>query len=201
MDSLTQFAINLIGNLGYSGLAIGLILDTAGVPIPSELLLLLSGAAAAQGMLNIIMVIIVGTLAQTAGGFIAYAIGAYGGKPLVERYGRYVLISQRELDNVNGWFAKYGSWLILFGHCLPIIRTYVSFPAGITRMSRLKFFLSTVTGSLIWSTLLSLLGYLLGEHVQQINNIFHRFSYLIIAIIILAVGYYLWHHFKKPKHT
>src|SRR5699024_675448 len=181
MHNLTQLAIDLIANLGYGGLTIGLILDTAGIPIPSELLLLLGGAVAAQGTFTLPMVIIIGTLAQTIGGFIAYGIGAYGGTPLVERYGRYVLISSKELDNANRWFEKYGGWLIFVGHCLPFIRTYVSFPAGIARMPKMKFLLTTIGGSFIWTVLLSLLGFLLGDHVQQINAIFHKFSYLFVA--------------------
>src|SRR5699024_776063 len=109
------------------------------------------------------------------------------------------LISRKELDNANRWFEEYGGWLIFIGHCLPFIRTYVSFPAGIARMPKMKFFLTTVAGSLLWTVLLSLLGYLMGEHVQQINAIFHRFSYLFVALVVIGIGYYVWHHLKSRK--
>ena len=194
---LTEIATGLISGLGYGGLAVGLIVDSAGVPIPSEVLIPLSGALARQGRFSLAAVIIVGTLAQSAGAVLAYWIGASGGLALVRRYGKYVLFSERELATTQRWFSRYGSWLTLFGRMLPVIRTYIGYPAGIARMSFGRFLAASLIGSAIWSVILSLLGYYLATRLDQIDAVLHKFSLAIAALLGLGVIWYVRKKFNK----
>lgn len=196
---LADIATRLISSLGYGGLALGLIVDSAGVPIPSEILLPLSGALVRTGRFNFAAVLMVATLAQTLGAYIAYELGARGGIPLVKRYGKYVLFNERELAITQKWFMKYGSGLTLFGRCLPVIRTYVGYPAGIAKMPKTKFLIWSFIGSLGWSALLTYAGYQLAGQLGAIDSVLHKFSLLIAALLVLLVICYIYSHRKRPK--
>ncbi|MBW3538511.1 DedA family protein [Candidatus Parcubacteria bacterium] len=196
-QQLAELATNLVARLGYGGLAFGLIVDSAGVPIPSEVLIPLAGALARDGRFDLVTVITVGTLAQTLGAVLAYWIGAKGGLPIVERYGKYVLFSHRELAVTQRWFDRYGSWLTFFGRCLPVIRTYIGFPAGLARMPFGPFLAASFTGSLAWITLLALLGYQLSGQLERIDAVMHQFSILIALLLLGGVIWYIKKHWKR----
>src|SRR5215216_1192179 len=172
---LSQIATNMIATLGYGGLAFGLVVDSAGVPIPSEVLLPLAGALAKQGQFDLLTVIIVGTLAQTIGAILAYVIGMGPGIALIKRYGKYVLFSEHELEKTHKLFEKYGAWLTLVGRCLPGVRTYIGFPAGIAKMNFGLFLLASFIGSLVWTIFLSVLGFQLADHLHVIDSILSKF--------------------------
>jgi len=196
---LSEVATNLIATLGYGGLAFGLFVDSFGVPIPSEVLLPLAGAAAKQGQMSLLAVIVVGTLAQTAGAIVAYGIGMGPGLGFVKRYGKYVLFSEHELEKTHALFEKYGSWLTLFGRCLPGIRTYIGIPAGMARMKFSAFVAASFLGSLIWTIFLSVLGYQLADHLQQIDSFLSKFGYLLAIVSIAAFIWFVNHRSKKKK--
>lgn len=198
---LSEIATNMIATLGYGGLAVGLIVDSAGVPIPSEVLLPLAGAAAKQGQMDLLIVIIVGTLAQTAGAILAYAIGMGPGIGFVRRYGKYVLFSEHELEKTHALFEKYGSWLTLVGRCLPGVRTYIGFPAGMARMDFGKFVAASFVGSLGWTIFLSVLGYQLADHLHVIDSILSKFGYVFAVAGIVAFIWYVHHSVKKRKQS
>lgn len=190
---LTAIASSLISTLGYGGLAFGLVVDSAGVPIPSEVLLPLAGALAKQGRFNFVAVVVVATVAQTIGALLAYELGAKGGLPLLKKYGKYVLFSEHELNKTQRLFARHGSWLTFFGRCLPGIRTYIGYPAGLARMPRGPFLLASLVGSLFWSLILTALGYKLSDNLTVIDQGLHRFGLVVLLLVIAALGWYIWH--------
>lgn len=196
---LSEIATNLIATLGYGGLAFGLFVDSFGIPIPSEVLLPLAGAAAKQGQMNLVAVIVVGTVAQTLGAMLAYAIGMGPGLGFVKRYGKYVLFSEHELEKTHALFEKYGSWLTLVGRCLPGIRTYIGIPAGMARMKFGRFAAASFIGSLIWTIFLSILGYQLADHLHQIDSFLSKFGYVLAAASIIAFIWFVHHRSKKKK--
>jgi membrane protein DedA with SNARE-associated domain len=194
--SLTQIATDLISSLGYVGLAVGLIVDSAGVPIPSEVLIPLAGVLARQGRFTFVAVFIIGTLAQTLGAILAYWAGATEGLVLAEKYGKYVLFSKKELNKTHQAFEKYGAWLAFFGRCVPVIRTYIGFPAGVARMNFPVFVIASLAGSAAWTLLLGWAGYALGsaERLHQFDAVLHKFSLLIVGLIIIAAIWYVKKH-------
>lgn len=194
---LSELATSMIATLGYGGLAFGLFVDSAGVPIPSEVLLPLAGALAKQGRFELWIVIAIGALAQTAGAMFAYALGRGPGLGLVQRYGKYVLFSEHELLKTHKLFEKYGSWLTLFGRCLPGIRTYIGFPAGIAEMNFGLFSLASFIGSLGWTVLLTILGYQLADHLHQIDSFLSKFGYVLAVAGIVAFIWFVHHRRKR----
>ncbi len=197
--SLTTVATNLISTLGYGGLTVGLIVDSAGIPIPSEVLLPLSGALINTGRFSFWPVVVVGTLAQSAGAVFAYWIGATGGVAVVKKYGKYVFFSERELGITQKYFDRYGQWLTAAGRCLPVIRTYIGYPAGLSKMSFRKFLSATLIGSLIWTVFLTKLGVILGtpKRLASLDHLFAHFNLIVLALLGLALIWYLKRHFKK----
>lgn len=190
-SQLGHAAINLIASLGYLGLAIGLIVDSCGIPIPSEILIPLAGASVHTGHFSLIGVVIVGTLAQTVGAVISYWLGAWGGLPLVQRYGKYVLFREHELHNTEALFAKWGSWLTLFGRVIPGIRTYIGYPAGIAKMPFGRFVVATMVGSLVWTITLAELGYQLSDHLDEIDHLLSRFGLIALLLVLALVIWYV----------
>ncbi len=199
MSSFSEVATNMIATAGYGGLALGLFVDSFGIPIPSEVLLPLAGAAAKQGQMNLLVVIMVGTLAQTAGAMLAYYIGMGPGLGFVKRYGKYVLFSDHELQKTHALFEKYGSWLTLFGRCLPGIRTYIGIPAGMARMKFGRFVAASLLGSLAWTILLTTLGYQLADHLAQIDSLLSKFGYILAILGIVAFIWFVHHQSQQRK--
>lgn len=196
--SLTQTAISMINGAGYGGLTLGLIIDSAGIPVPSEILLPLAAVAAQQGRFNLGAVIVIGAVAQTVGGIIAYEIGRRGGVPLIHRYGKYVLISNRDLDYTHRQFERHGQWLAFFGRCLPLIRGYVGFVAGIAVMPFRRFVIATFLGSLVWTLVWVAIGTVVAGNVDAIDSATKPLTYAMAALIIIAVGFFVRHRIKEP---
>lgn len=188
--NFSQIALDLISALGYAGMATGLVLDSFGIPIPSEILLAVGGMLAAQGTMNWLVVLVLGTLAQLVGGMVGYVIGRYGGYPFLAKYGKYFLISQKDLDKTQIAFDKYGPLLTMAGRCLPVIRGLVAYPAGIAQMKVGSYVLYSLIGSFVWSSLWVWLGFTLREHFEDIS---HRMNQVAIVLIAVVLVYVLWH--------
>lgn len=186
----TRIATDLLSQLGYTGLTIGLVLDSFGVPIPSEVLLAVGGALAATGRFNLWVVFTLGVLAQVVGGLVGYAIGRYGGHPVLERYGKYFFVTKHDLERTHAAFEKYGPVMTMMGRCVPVIRGLIAYPAGIAGMRLDKFILFTTIGSAIWTALFVWIGYTLGDNLEAVNGWLHQFSLLVVVAIVAAV---LWH--------
>lgn len=192
----TKIAMDLLSGLGYGGLSVGLILDSFGIPIPSEVLLAVGGALVATGRFNLWVVIALGTVAQLIGGLVGYAIGRYGGYPFLERYGKYLLVSKRDLDKTHAVFERYGALMTMVGRCLPVVRGLIAYPAGIARMNIWKFIFYTTFGSAVWTVLFVWLGFTLGDNLDSIMGVFHDFSLLIVGA---ALAWVIWHFRALPK--
>jgi membrane protein DedA with SNARE-associated domain len=199
---LVQLVTHIIDAGSYAGI-VGLItLNSSGIPIPSELIMPFSGYLVYLGRFNLFMVALAGTVGCNIGSAIAYWIGAKGGRPLVERYGKWVLMSSHDLDRMSGFFERYGSITILIGRMLPIVQTFVAFPAGIAKMARLRFHIYTTVGSLIWYFCLAWIGKRLGQAWDtdpRLHEWFHRFHLVVELALLAGVIWFVWSHLSKAR--
>lgn len=195
--SLVSIATSLIQNSGYAGLAGGLVINGLGVPLPSELILGLAGVGVKVGTFQFLPALIVATLAQVAGLTLSYAIARYGGVAIVERYGKYVLIRQKEIATAESWFARYGGRLVLFGLLLPALHGYVGYPAGLAKMRLGRFLAFAAVGSLLWALILGSLGYFLGSHLNSIDSGLHRFGLVVVALLVIAAAWLIRRHWRN----
>jgi membrane protein DedA with SNARE-associated domain len=188
---------NLLQWPGVIGL---MAIESACIPFPSELIMPLAGwmLIKEQGLPSVYTLLagVYGAIGNTLGSVIAYYVGMWAGRPLLNKYGRYVLISQHDLDIADRWFSRRGGWTVFVSRLLPVVRTYISLPAGIARMHIVKFLVYTFTGSFIWSTGLAYGGYLLGEHWEGLRSAMRPFDPLFIAIIVGLIAFYIFRHVK-----
>jgi membrane protein DedA with SNARE-associated domain len=206
--SLEQWVLDIISAtynlLQWPGVVALMAVESACIPFPSELIMPLAGwmLIKDQSLPAVFSLVagVYGALGNTIGSVIAYYAGMLAGRPLLNRYGRYILISQHDLDVADRWFSRSGGWTVFISRILPVVRTYISLPAGIARMNIIKFLIYTFTGSFIWSTGLAYGGYLLGEHWEQLRNVMRPFDPVIIAVIIALVAFYIYRHVKHFKN-
>ena len=199
---LVQFITHVISGGGYAGIAALITLNSGGIPIPSELILPFSGYLVYLGRFNLFLVALVAAVGCNVGSAIAYWIGAKGGRPLVMRYGKWVLMSQHDLDRMTWFFERYGSIAILVGRMLPVVQTFVAFPAGIARMPRLRFHVYTSVGSCIWYFCLAWAGMKLGQAWNtdpRLQAVFHRFHLIVEIALLAAMVYFVWSHLLRRR--
>lgn len=199
IEILANFVVSAIGLLGYSGVFLLMLLESCGIPIPSEVIMPFSGFLVAQGKMTLLAIVLIGTLGNLAGSLLAYYIGLKGGRPLIEKYGKYILISHHDLDLADRFFTRYGQLAVFFGRLLPVVRTFISFPAGIAKMNLKKFALFTFMGALPWCTLFGYLGVRLGEHWEYIRLKLHQFDLLMAFLVVAAVVWYIYRHLKHRR--
>lgn len=199
LDFIAQIITGVIGATGYGGVFVLMLLESCGIPVPSEIIMPFSGFLVATGQLNFWIVSLMGALGNLAGSLLAYFVGLKGGRPLIERYGKYIFISKHDLDKADIWFNKYGDLTVFLGRLLPVIRTYISFPAGIAKMNLKKFCFYTFLGALPWSILFTWLGVKLQNHWTLIRDRLHNFDIAIVVLIILVIGLYIWRHLKLRR--
>jgi len=171
-------------------------IESACIPLPSEIILPFAGYLVFIQRFQLIYVAIAGAIGCVIGSIVAYVIGAFGGRPLIEKYGKYILISRHDLDMADRWFDRYGNIIVFTGRLMPVVRTFISLPAGISKMNFIKFVVYTFIGSFIWSLLITWIGFKLGQKWDTIGPYFHRFDYLILIIGILFFVVYLRRHLK-----
>lgn len=192
MEHFQQIAISLIDHYGYGGLFFVLVLGNIGAPVGAEILMPLAGALTATGHLPYLwLTIVVSVLGELGGGTIGYAIGRFGGRPLVDRYGRYVHLTHANLDRVHGFFERYGSFAIFVCRFVPVIRGIISIPAGLAEMNLLHFYLWYALGSAIFCGALVWLGVALGDHLDAIVPLIHKTG-LIALLLALAAIVVVW---------
>ena len=197
MSSLTTIATDLIHTLGLGGVGVGLALNCIGIPIPSEIVIPLSGIAIRQGQYNAFVVFIVIVVAQLGGLCISYAIGRFGGLELIQRYGKYVFLSKHELNRAQKAFHRHGVKLVLVGLCLPGLHGYVGYPAGIAKMPMWRFLIAASAGVAVWSLAFLGIGYFLGDHLDAIDNASHNFAIIVFVVVVIAVISYLIQRNRK----
>jgi len=193
---LGLFVISVISGLGYFGVMALMAIESACIPLPSEVIMPFSGYLVYTGQFNLWMVALVGALGCNVGSAVAYEIGYYGGRPLVQRYGSYIWLSQRELDWTDRFFLRFGDATVLISRMLPVIRTFIALPAGIARMPRVRFHIYTFVGSFPWCLGLAYLGMKAGEHWNYLGKYFHQFDTVIGALLLLGIAWFVWTHWK-----
>lgn len=201
---LAIFVTAVITTAGYPGIVILMTIAAACIPIPSEIIMPFAGFLVAQGKFTVVGAVLAGTLGENIGAAIAYEAGKRGGRPLVERYGRWLLIDAHHLDLADRFFARFGPLAALIGRMLPIIRAFVAFPAGMTRMNRVRFHLFTTIGSLIWCSALVWVGKTLGSRWNddpRLHALFRRLEVVIVVVAIVAVAAFVWHRVRAVRKT
>lgn len=195
LEKIVAFAVQLaehIASLGYWGIALGMAIESCNVPLPSEVILPFGGYLVSLGKLNFFLAVLAGNIGGTAGSVLSYYIGLKGGRPFLERYGRCFWISERELALADRWFARWGEATVFFTRLMPVVRTFISFPAGVARMNFTRFVLYTFLGSLPWSIFLTYLGVKLGEHRELLREWFHRFDLAILIAVACGILFFFW---------
>ncbi len=188
--------VNIISSFGYCGVTFLMALESACLPVPSEIIMPFAGFLVFNGTFSLWPVVLWGTIGNLIGSIIAYIVGYYGGRPLIEKYGKYILISRRELALADSWFQKYGGLSVFFSRLLPVVRTFISLPAGIAKMPFGKFCFYTFLGSLPWSFVLTYAGLIMGENWQELEVYFKKFDWSIGILIIAVIA--IW-AYKKVR--
>lgn len=197
IEILSGFIVATISLLGYSGIVLLMAIESACIPLPSEIIMPFSGYLVSTGQMNLWLVGIAGAVGCVLGSLVAYWVGSKGGRPLIEKYGRYVLVSRHDLDMADRWFANHGEIIVFVSRLLPAIRTFIAFPAGVARMNLTRFVIYTFAGSLPWCLGLAYIGQKLGEKWNQDDTLrtwFHRFDFLIGIVGVLLAGWWIWRH-------
>jgi membrane protein DedA with SNARE-associated domain len=202
IEIISAFIVATISLLGYGGVVLLMAIESACIPLPSEIIMPFSGYLVSRGEMNLWLVGLAGAVGCVVGSMIAYWVGMYGGRPLIEKYGRFVLISHHDLDLADRWFAKYGEVIVFVSRLLPAVRTFIAFPAGVARMNIPRFILYTFAGSLPWCIGLAYVGQKLGEQWDKdprLKTLFHRFDFVIGIVIMLAAAWWIWRHLRHGK--
>lgn len=190
-----QFITHVISTGGYAGIVALMSIESACIPLPSEIIMPFAGYVTYLGRLDLFWAATAGAAGCNIGSAIAYWIGRRGGRPLVERYGRWVMMSRHDLDRMTWFFAKYGSVTVLFARLLPVVRTFIAFPAGVAKMNQIRFHLYTFAGSWPWCFCLAYVGMKLGEKWNtdpRFEHVFHRFHLAVEVAILVALAWFVW---------
>jgi len=204
IEIVSAFIVATISTLGYGGVVLLMAIESACIPLPSEIIMPFAGYLVSRGEMNIWLVGLAGAFGCVVGSMVAYWVGMYGGRPLIEKYGRFVLISHHDLDLADRWFAKYGEIIVFVSRLLPAIRTFIAFPAGVARMNVSRFIIYTFAGSLPWCIGLAYVGQKLGEQWDKdprLKTLFHRFDFIIGILIVLAAAWWIWRHMRHARRT
>jgi membrane protein DedA with SNARE-associated domain len=207
IEFLSGIIVAVISAMGYAGVVLLMAIESACIPLPSEIIMPFSGYLVYTGQFNLWLVGIAGAVGCVLGSLVAYGVGMYGGRPMIERYGKYILISHHDLDLADRWFTSYGELIVFASRLLPVIRTFIAFPAGVARMRMSRFVIYTFLGSLPWCLGLAYVGQLLGEQWNKnetLKSWFHRFDFVIGILGVLAVTWWIWRHIRnarRPVHT
>lgn len=198
---LASFIMACISAMGYSGIAVMMAIESACIPLPSEVIMPFSGFLVSEGRFTLFGTALAGAIGCVIGSIVAYAAGRFGGRAFIWKYGRYILISHRDVEIADRWFARYGQWVVFFSRLLPVIRTFISLPAGISKMRFIPFVIYTFVGSLPWCYLLAYIGYRLGEKWDTLGVYFHKFDTAIGLIILAGIIWWIWRHIGHERRA
>jgi len=201
LTALFIFIKSLIAATGYGGIVILMAIESACIPLPSELIMPFAGYLVFSGTMKLLWVATAGAIGCNLGSLIAYEIGYHGGRPLVERYGRWVLMGRRELDWSDRFFARWGYLAVFVARMLPVVRTFIALPAGIARMPRLRFHIYTFLGSWPWCFLLAWFGMKMGENWRQLGKYLHKFDVLIVVLLVVGIIWFVRSRWKNRLTT
>ena len=205
LDSILAGLINwiegVISAMGPLGISLLMAIESCNIPLPSEAVLPFAGYLVSKGAMNFHLAAFAGAFGCVIGSIPSYYIGFFGGRKFVEKYGKYFLVSKKDLDEADKWVDKYGDWAFFLCRMLPVVRTFISLPAGILKARKRTFFSLTFLGSLIWSYVLVYVGLKLGEHLDKLKAIWHKFDAVIIIVILILRGIYISKHIKHLKES
>ena len=199
IEVLSGLIVGAISALGYPGVVLMMGIESACIPLPSEIIMPFSGYLVYTGRFDLWAVATAGAIGCVVGSLVAYWVGMYGGRPVIEKYGRYVLISMHDLDIADRWFAKRGELIVFASRLLPVIRTFIAFPAGVARMNLWRFVVYTFIGSFPWCLGLAYIGQKLGEQWDKNEALkvwFHRLDFVIGIVGLVAIAWWVWRHLK-----
>src|SRR5215470_2457451 len=201
LTALFIFIKSMIAFSGYGGIVILMGIESACIPLPSELIMPFAGYLVFEGTMKLFWVATAGAIGCNLGSLVAYEIGFYGGRRLVLRYGRWILLGHPELDWAEKFFARWGYLAVFFARLMPVIRTFIALPAGIARMPRGRFHIYTFLGSWPWCFALAWLGMKLGENWRSLGKYFHKFDAVILVVLLVGVIWFVWAHWQNRIKT
>jgi membrane protein DedA with SNARE-associated domain len=197
LELLAAFIIAVISQTGYVGIVLLMAIESACIPLPSEVIMPFSGYLVSTHRFNLLGVALAGAVGCNLGSLVAYSVGSMGGRPLVERYGRWLLVTHHDLELADRFFARYGDWAVFIARLLPVVRTFIAFPAGVSRMNVARFHLYTFLGSLPWCLVLAYAGVKLGERWTTLRLYFHRFDAVLAVLIVLGAVWFIHNRWKN----
>ena len=203
VSALVSPILSFISSAGYAGVAALMAIESACIPLPSEVIMPFAGYLVSIGRFNLFLVATVGAIGCNVGSTVAYAVAAKGGRPAFERWGSYVLVRPDELERAERFFARYGAATVFIGRLLPVVRTFIAFPAGLARMSMLKFQLYTFLGSWPWCLALAYIGYILGDRWHNdptFRRLFHEFDLAVLVLIVAGVALFIWSRWPRKSN-
>jgi membrane protein DedA with SNARE-associated domain len=201
LGTVGRWIVNQITALGYPGVVLLMAIESACIPLPSEVIMPFSGYLVHQGTFSLRWAALSGALGCAVGSTAAYAVGIWGGRPFIERYGRYVLIRGKDLDRADRFFVRYGDWAVFISRLLPVVRTFISLPAGIARMRFARFIVLSFLGSVPWCYFLTYVGVVLGRNWADVKRYFHRADVVVVAIFAVLLAWWLWNHLKAEDRS
>ena len=201
LSGLSALIIASISTLGYGGVVLMMAIESACIPLPSEVIMPFAGSLVASGRFDLNLVAVAGAVGCLLGSYVAYFVGAYGGRRFLERYGRWVLIAPHELAAADRFFDRWGSPAVFLSRMLPVVRTFIAFPAGVARMRLMPFTIYTLAGSYIWCLALAYAGFKLGQHWKELGPYFHRFDTAIGLLLVIGAGLLLYNRIKGMRAT
>lgn len=196
IDPILQMIKDAVASWGYLGVILMMAIESANIPLPSEAIMPTAGLLVQQGKMTIHFAALAGAVGCLLGSIPSYLLGMYGGRPFLQKYGKLLLLREKDLETADGWVDKYGDWVFLICRMLPVVRTFISFPAGVLRAHFGMFCLFTFLGSLAWCYFLTWVGIKFGENLEAFVNVWHKFDIAIVAFVLAGFGLYLWRHLK-----
>lgn len=196
IDPILQMIKDWVASWGYLGVIVMMAIESANIPLPSEAIMPTAGMLVQQGKMNIHLAALAGAVGCVLGSIPSYFLGMLGGRPFLQKYGRWFLLKSKDLELADKWVDKYGDWTFFVCRMLPVVRTFISFPAGVLRAHFAMFVTFTFIGSLVWCYFLTWVGIKFGENMEVFVNIWHKFDIAIVLVGAGAFGYYLYHHLK-----
>jgi len=196
---LTEFVIGVIENIGVMGVFFLMLAESAAIPIPSEIIMPFSGFLVFEGKFTFLSVVLAGVLGNIVGSVILYYVGYFGGRPFLEKYGKYFLFTHHDLEVTERWFKKYGDMAVLLSRMLPVVRTFISFVPGVTRMNIFKFVGYTAVGCIPWVFVLTYAGLIAGQQWDILHPYFKKVDWLILIILVIGVMFFIKKHLKNKN--
>lgn len=200
IETLATWITTAISATGYAGVAVLMALESACIPLPSEIIMPFAGYLASTGRFTLWGVALAGATGCNIGSTLAYRVGASGGRRLVDRWGRWVLVDRDDLARAERFFARFGALAVLIGRLLPVVRTFIALPAGMAHMRQMPFQLYTFAGSFVWCYVLAYVGFRLGQRWDSdpwLRGVMHQFDVAVIMVMLAAIGWFVWHKLRR----